>query len=463
MERRLAAILAADMYAYSRLMEADEEGVLARQKSHRCELIDLEITNNRGRIVKTTGDGMLAEFASAQDAVRCAISIQSSMPERERAQNEEKRIQYRIGINVGDVIFDDGDIFGDGVNVAARLEGLAEPGSVCISDSVFQMVQGRVGEPFRDLGLQKVKNISRAIRVWQWSAAPVQEVDTPEVSLSQRIQFCSTPDNIQLAYASVGEGPALFKAPNWLNHIEYEWRSPVWGPALNGLAKNHKLVRFDQRGNGLSDWEVDDISFEAMISDMETVVAASGLERFALFGISQGCAMSVRYAFDHPEQVKCLVLLGGYLRGSLRRGSPEQEQLLQAMETMIRQGWGSPSPAYRHFFTTCFMPDASPEQMSSFDELQRVSTTAENAARILTMNAKMDVSDLASKVSVPTLVLHCEGDQRVPMSEGKLMAARIPNARFVALSGNNHALIDGSEAFARFFEEVDEFLAEYGM
>lgn len=463
MERRLAAILAADMYSYSRLMEFDEEGVIKRQKSHRRELIDLEISNNRGRIVKTTGDGMLAEFASAQDAVRCAITIQSNMPERERERSDDERIQYRIGINVGDVVFDDGDIFGDGVNVAARLESLAEPGSVCISDSVYQMVQDRLSETFRDLGSQKIKNISRTVRVWQWSAAaPVDEAEPPEAALSQRIQFCVAPDGVQLAYASVGNGPPLFKAPNWLNHIEYEWRSPVWGAALSGLAENHRLVRFDQRGNGLSDWDVDEISFDAMVGDMEAVVAAAGLDRFALFGISQGCAMSVRYAVENPDKVKCLVLLGGYVRGSLHRGSAQQVQLFKAFETMIRQGWGSPNPAYLQFFTTCFMPDASRQEMSSFDELQRVSTSAENAARILNMNAEMDVSELAAKVSVPTLVLHCEGDQRVPLAEGRLMAALIPNARFVALPGNNHVLSGGTEAFERFFTEVDQFLAEFG-
>lgn len=253
----------------------------------------------------------------------------------------------------------------------------------------------------------------------------------------------------------------MFKAPNWLNHIEYEWRSPVWGPFLAGLAKNHELVRFDQRGGGLSDWEVEDISVDAMISDMATVADAAKLERFALFGISQGCAFSVRYAVEHPEKVKCLVLLGGFLRGAMKRNSPEHEQLFEASQTMIRQGWGSPNPVYRHFFTAAFIPDANPDQLAGFDELQRVSIAPENAARINEMNSLVDVAELAGKVQVPTLVLHCDGDRRVPLEEGRRIAALIPNARFVALEGNNHALLEGTPAFDAFFKEVDEFLNEH--
>ena len=184
MERRLAAILVADMAGYSRLMEQDEEGVLERQKSHRRELIDPEIAGRGGRIVKTTGDGMLAEFGSAQDAVRCAIDIQIAMAERESASPMESRIIYRVGINLGDVVFDEGDIFGDGVNVASRLQGLSKPGGVCVSDIVHQSVADRFREPFRDMGSQRVKNISRPIRVWQWTPdAPTDEKKLVEVAL----------------------------------------------------------------------------------------------------------------------------------------------------------------------------------------------------------------------------------------------------------------------------------------
>ena len=180
MERRLAAILAAEMVGYSRLMEHDEEGVLKRQKAHRREMIDPKIASCSGRIVKTTGDGMLVEFASVQDAVRCAIDIQGAMAERESANAPDSRIIYRIGINLGDIVFDEGDVFGDGVNIAARLEGISVPGGVCVSDVVHQAVADRIREPFRDMGSQRVKNISRPIRVWQWTPdAPPNEFKSP--------------------------------------------------------------------------------------------------------------------------------------------------------------------------------------------------------------------------------------------------------------------------------------------
>jgi alpha/beta hydrolase fold/Adenylate and Guanylate cyclase catalytic domain len=237
----------------------------------------------------------------------------------------DSRIMYRVGVNLGDIVFDEGDVFGDGVNVASRLQGLSEPGGVSISDIVHQTIADRIGEPFRDMGSQRVKNISRLIRVWQWlPGALADETELSELAPHQRVRFATTLDGVQIAWASIGEGPPVLKAPNWMNHLEYEWRSPVWGPLFAELARHCRLVRFDQRGNGLSDWEVEEISQDAMISDTATVAQAAGLERFALLGISQGCGFSIRYAVENTERVTCLVLLGGYLRGRLKRPDPDQ-------------------------------------------------------------------------------------------------------------------------------------------
>jgi len=461
MERRLAAVLAADMVGYSRLMEKDEESVLARQKSFRKTLIDPQIALHRGRIVKTTGDGMLAEFASAQDAVKCAIEIQNDMGRRETDLDEQQRIHYRVGINLGDVLFEDDDIFGDGVNVAARLEGLAEPGGVCISDIVYQTVADRVGERFRDMGGQRVKNISRPIRVWQWSPGSRPERKKPEAAARQSIRYCTSSDGVHLAYATIGEGQPVLKAPNWINHIEYEWQNPVWSGFFAEFAKQASLTRFDQRGNGLSDWEVDEISQERMIDDMLAVADAAGLERFALFGISQGAAMSMRFAATYPERVKCLILLGGYVRGRLVRGDPEQDRFYQIAQTMIQNGWGSPSTLYRHFFTSTYLPDATQEEANSFDELQRISTNTENALRILHMNAEMNAEKYAAAIRVPTLILHCGGDRAVPVEESRLAARLIPGASFHELPGSNHILIEGHPGFVEFFDALGLFLREH--
>jgi pimeloyl-ACP methyl ester carboxylesterase len=287
----------------------------------------------------------------------------------------------------------------------------------------------------------------------------VEEV--AEVALHQRVRFASAADGVQIAWASIGDGPTLLKAPNWLNHLEYEWRSPVWGPVFAALARRCRFVRFDQRGNGLSDWEVEEVSFDAMVDDMATVVRAAGLDRFALLGISQGCAFSIRYAVEHPEQVRCLVLLGGYLRGRLRRPDPEQRRLYDALTMMIRDGWGSPNPVFRRFFTSSFIPDAPPEIAASLDELQRIATSPANALRLWEMNAQLDVTELASRVQAPTLVLHCKGDRVAPLAEGRDIARLIPGASFIELPGNNHVLLAETPAFAQFFDEVADFLARH--
>lgn len=460
MERRLAAVMAADMVGYSRLMEVDDVSVLTRQKLYRTELIDPEINKSRGRVVKTTGDGMLIEFASAQDAVRCAIEIQSGMARRESDEHEDQRIRYRIGINLGDLIFDDDDIFGDGVNVAARLEGLAEPGGICISDIVHQTVLDRTNESFRDMGSQRVKNISRPIRVWQWTPDAPVERRPPEAALSQRVQFTTSADGTQIAWASVGEGYPVLKAPNYLNHIEYEWTNKFWGPFLSKFASQNQLVRFDQRGNGLSDWDVDQISMDAMIEDMEAVADAAGLEQFALFGISQGAAFSVRFAERHPDRVKCLILYGGYMRGRLMRSDPEAEKMYEAQRRMMSDGWGSTNPVFRQFFTSGYIPDAPPEVQESFDELQRMSVSADNVLRIWEMNNRVDTTDIARRLRIPTLVLHNRGDRMVPLEESRITARSIPNAQFVELPGNNHVAIEGTPEFDQLFEEVGTFLAQ---
>ena len=315
-KRQLMVIMAADMAGYSRLVELDETGVLDRQRQHRQSLIDPTIAEHGGTIVKTTGDGLIVAFANVLDAVKAALAIQEAMRAREADVPEERRILYRIGINLGDVVLEDGDVFGDAVNVAARLEALARPGGICVADLVHQIVAERVDARFADLGPQRVKNIQRQLRVWQWVPELQPEAEsggTPRPT--QEVRFCTASDGVQLAYARIGRGPRVVRAPNWVNHLEYEWRSPVWGPVLRSFAERAELLRFDQRGNGLSDWDVDDISEEAMIGDLATVVDTAGFDRFALFGISQGCAFAIRYAVEHPERVACLVLLGGYMRG----------------------------------------------------------------------------------------------------------------------------------------------------
>ena len=236
----------------------------------------------------------------------------------------------------------------------------------------------------------------------------------------------------------------------------------MWRHLLDELARDHLLIRYDERGNGLSDWDVDDISFEALVRDLETVVDAVGEEQFALLGISQGCSVSIAYAVSHPERVTHLVLYGGYARGRLKRGSAAQAEEEEALLTMMRHGWGRENPAFRQIFTSRFMPDASLEQARWFNDLQRITTSPENAVRLRRVFNEIDVDHLLPQVSVPTLVLHCRDEAAVPLEEGRRMATRIPGARFVALEGRNHLIIEDEPAWPRFLEEVRSFLATTG-
>jgi len=274
----------------------------------------------------------------------------------------------------------------------------------------------------------------------------------------QEVQFCTASDGVRIAYATVGSGPPLVKAANWLNHLEYDWQSPIWSHVLRAIAARYRLIRYDERGNGLSDWDVEDISLEAFVRDLESVVEANGLERFPLLGISQGCAVSIAYAVRHPERVSRLVLYGGYARGRRRRGHQSEIEQADALLTLMRQGWGRENPAFRQIFTSLFIPDATAEQAHWFNELQRVTTSPENAVRIRRTLDEIDVVELLPDVRVPTLVLHCRNDAVQPFEEGRRMAAGISGSRFVALEGSNHLILEHEPAWARLLDEVTRFL-----
>jgi len=275
--------------------------------------------------------------------------------------------------------------------------------------------------------------------------------------MEQVIQFVTADDGVKLAYASSGAGPALLKTANWLNHLEYDWQSPVWNHWFTLLSRHHTLYRYDQRGSGLSDRVDANLGFERQVADLEQIADAAGLERFSLLGISQGAAQAIEYAVRHPERVTHLVLHGGFARGWARR-SPESLRAGQAMTEIVRVGWGAGTAAFRRMFAELLMPQASDEQVEWICELQRRTTTPEIAARIMEVSGNIDVTERLALVRVPTLVLHPRRDAMVPFDEGRRMAAGIPGARFVELDGDNHVLVEGEPAAERFKTVVGEFL-----
>jgi class 3 adenylate cyclase/pimeloyl-ACP methyl ester carboxylesterase len=457
MNRRLSAILAADIAGYSRLMGEDEAATVRDLKGHQAVVLPL-VGKHGGRIIDTAGDGILAEFPSAIGATECAIEIQAVMAARNAEVPEPRRMCFRIGINLGDVIHDENRIYGDGINIAARLENIADPGGICISRQVFDQVNRAVKAEFQPLGPRNLKNIAQPVDVYALlpSVAGIQGA----VGLKQEIHFCRASDGVQLAYSMIGQGPPLVKTGNWMTHLEYDLESPIWRHLYRELAKEHTLVRYDARGNGLSDRTVDEFSFDASVSDLETVVAAARVDRFALFGISQGCAVSIAYAVQHPERVSHLVLYGGFAvgRNKRARGAAEKDEET-AMRTLMRLGWGKENPAFRQMFTSQFIPGATKEQADWYNELQRITVSPEAAVRISEVGGEIDVTALLPRVSAPTLVMHARDDARVPFDAGRRMAAGIPGARFVPLQGRNHLFLETEPAFGQFLEHTRAFLA----
>ncbi len=277
--------------------------------------------------------------------------------------------------------------------------------------------------------------------------------------MNHQIRFCKAFDGARLAYAITGEGLPLVKAPHWLTHLEHEWQSPIWKPWIESLSRNHSLLRMDERGCGLSDWEVGEISFEAMVRDLESVVDASGMDHFALVGHSQGGAIAVEYAARHPERVSHLILLGAFMRGArLRNPSPSETEELNMLLKLIELGWGRDEPSYRQMFSMQFMPGGTIEQINSFSELQRKSAPPENAVRIASCLMFADVSESARRVQCPTLILHARDDRRIPFSQALALAETIPRARLVPLESINHVLLSSEPAYGQFFDELDAFL-----
>lgn len=246
----------------------------------------------------------------------------------------------------------------------------------------------------------------------------------------------------------------MVKAANWLTHLEHDWESPVWRYWLEGLGQSHAVVRYDERGCGLSDWDVDEFSVDRWVSDLETVVDAAGIERFTLLGISQGAAIAIVYAVRHPERVERVVLYGGYARGRNHRG---ERQLAEAMAAAIGAGWEHPNPAFRRIFTMRLLPEGTPEQMAWYDELQRRTTSTTNAAGLYEAWSDIDVSELAPGVEAETLVAHARGDDAVPFEQGRLLASLIPKARLLPLESANHLLLPDDPAWPLFLSELREF------
>jgi pimeloyl-ACP methyl ester carboxylesterase len=274
----------------------------------------------------------------------------------------------------------------------------------------------------------------------------------------QQVRYCIARDGTRLAWSSAGAGFPLVKTANWLNHLEFDWDSPVWRHWLRELTRENNLIRYDERGNGLSDWDPAELTFDSFVDDLETVVEAAGLGQFDLLGISQGAPVAIAYSLRHPGRIRRMVLLGGYARGWALRLQGEDLARREAMVTLTQTGWGSDNPAYRQMFTGLYIPGGTPEQLGWWNELQKVSTTPANAVRLQRVLANIDVTGLLGRVTVPTLVAHARKDNVIGIEAGKELAAGIPGSMFVELDSANHVLLEHETAWQHFLIATRSFL-----
>jgi pimeloyl-ACP methyl ester carboxylesterase/DNA-binding CsgD family transcriptional regulator len=278
---------------------------------------------------------------------------------------------------------------------------------------------------------------------------------------AQEVRFTNSADGTRLAWAAHGKGYPLVRAAHWLTNIDLDWQTPMWRPWFDAVGARCRFHRYDSRGCGLSDRNATDASLDVLVADLEAVVDAARLERFALLGTSQGGAISITYAARHPERVSHLILLGAFARGPLQRNpTPEELEAFQAELKLIEVGWGLDNPVYRRLFTNRLFPNATPEQEQSFNDLQRMSCSAQQAAHIVSSFSAIDASPHLSQVSCPTLVLHTRGDMCAPFDEGVYLASKIPGARLVPLETTSHVPTAGEPSFARVIEEIEFFLEQ---
>jgi pimeloyl-ACP methyl ester carboxylesterase len=282
-----------------------------------------------------------------------------------------------------------------------------------------------------------------------------QEIDV------QEIRYCTTADGTRIAYASSGSGPPLVKAANWLTHLDLEWQSPVWAHWLHALSQRHRLIRYDERGSGLSDWDVEEFAFSDWVEDLAVVVDRCHLDRFPLLGVSQGGAVAIAYAASNPERVSQLILVGAYPHGRMVRASTPEEKAEALVDIdLARVAWRRQDDSFLQVFAAQFLPDAAPAQREAFTELLRATTSSDNAGRFMEQFAHIDVQDRLADVRCPTLVVHSRGDRRVPIDQARALAAAIPDSRLVILDSGNHLLTADEPAWSHFRDEVDRFLED---
>ncbi|MEM1352005.1 MAG: alpha/beta fold hydrolase [Pseudomonadota bacterium] len=365
-KRRLATILAIDVVGYSALMKTGTDRVLAALSEILRGTLRPAVKAHDGRIVKLLGDGALIEFGAAQDAVLCAAEIQSAMQSKPPPYDYPEKLALRMGIHAGDVSLSGNDIFGESVNIAARLEAAAPAGGILVSKLVADLSGRDLPVIFKDEGVRRLKNISEPISVL--TVAPIGQIDTARANtkLDEDIRFANSTDGVILAWTSTGEGPPLIRAPAWISRIDIDQRAPHLGHFIRELSQDYRLIRFDARGNGLSDRDIGELSFDSAVDDLKTIFDAAGVSRAPLLGMSQGCAVASAFASRYPEHVSGIVMIGGFALGRAKRPGWKDPARAKALQEMMKIGWDDEAPSLRDLMAESIVPLASLEDRRRF-------------------------------------------------------------------------------------------------
>lgn len=335
------------------------------------------------------------------------------------------------------------------------------PKVVVGDDSLVQCI-GELRHALHDAGHSLVQTEPRrGYRLVATEATAAVNGAAPEPPpFSQDIRFAAAADGVRIAYSSSGHGQPLVRSAHWMTHLDWDWRSATLGASIHALSATHRLIRYDGRGYGLSDWDAAPASLDQSVDDLRAVVDAADQERFALIGVSTGSATAIRFAARHPHRVSTLILIGGCARGVLRRGASSTSAAnFEALTRLIEDGWSRDNPAFRQLITSLHWPGANAEQMQSFNHLQRVSCTPHAAVALLRRDAEVDVTDDLGSVRCPTLVLHSPRDARVPFEEGRLIASSIHGARLEPFDSPNHLPLPGEPAFEVTLRHISAFVA----
>ena len=487
-----------DIAGYTLIMGRDEQEGLRAIRTHN-ELLHSVLPKFNGRILGDAGDGILTGFHSAVDAVRCACEMQAAL-------KDNAEFSVRIGIHVGDVVFSENTVLGDGVNVASRIHALAAPGGICVSERVYDEIRNQPGLPAKFLGQKTLKNVSRPIGVYamampgiaiegdannslrrRWprrrlvltlvvvavavlsyellynEVATLARIYVPRMlppEVNQKIDYCTTKDGVRIAYGTSGQGPPVVIVVGLLTHLKLGLFSPTYNSAfLKPLVARHSVIQYDGRGFGMSDRGLKDYSVEARLRDLEAVVDALKLDRFALYGISAGAEVSIAYAVKHPERVTRMVLYAGDVDQAPDPAlSPDQQKMQDAASTLIVNDWGS--GALRELFASYEMPGASDVEKRFFSEVMRESATPEDFKAFASSQIGVDVKPLAAQVHVPTLIVQVRGDQINSLARGQKVADLIPSGRFVVVDGTDHIPRPGTVESEQIAQIVVPFLDE---